>query len=98
MPQAAFLLSRSVRPVQEACLLARLELGRQVAWQALDVIAVGLGAGQSDHPTLRALDRVHGDQQVVAARADVLVLGLHVFGCSIGRARRGLIAGWSSGR
>ena len=72
-------MGRSVRSTQEASLLLRFELLREIARQALDVVAVGLGAGQGDDPTLGALDRVHRDQQVVATRAYVLELSLHEF-------------------
>lgn len=46
--------------------------------EVLDVVAVGLGARQGDHTPSRALDRVHRHEQMIAARADVLELSLHV--------------------
>jgi hypothetical protein len=60
--------------------VARLffELLGQAARKVLDVVAVGFRAGQGDHASLGSLDCVHPHEQVVAARAYELELGLHV--------------------
>ena len=84
-----------VRSSQPDCLRRAVcfQGGRAVARQALDMVAVGFRAGQSDHSTLRSLHRVDGDQEMVATRADVSQLSLHLrLPFSFGRPRQELIA------